>query len=75
MVLDPARRQLVYFAHNNSFHRIGLDGVVRSSINLLTAGQSGSLQYPLLYLDRAGTLHTAWTTLKQGVYLYWDIQS
>ena len=73
MVLDPVRHQLCYFAHNNSFHRIGLDGVVRSSTNLLTAGQSASLQYPLLFLDRAGTLHTAWTTVKHGAYLYWDI--
>jgi hypothetical protein len=73
MVLDSARHQLVYFAHNNSLHRIGLDGVVRSSTNLLTAGQSAALQYPLLYLDQARTLHAAWTTQKKDVYLYWDI--
>ena len=73
MILDPVRRQIYYFAHNNSFHRIGFDGVVRSSTNLLKAGQNAILQYPLLFLDRAGTLHTAWTTQKEGVYLYWDI--
>jgi len=73
MVLDSARRQLAYFAHNNTFHQIGLDGVVRSRVNLLTAGQNAALQYPLLYLDRAGTLHAAWTTQKKDVYLYWDI--
>jgi hypothetical protein len=73
MVLDQARRQLCYFAHNNTFHRIGLEGRLLSSVNLLTAGRSGILQYPSLYLDSAGTLHAAWTTQKHGVYLYWDI--
>ena len=66
-------RQICYFAHNNTFHRVALDGTVLSSTNLLTAGQNGLLQYPLLYLDAAGMLHAAWTTQKHGVYLYWDI--
>jgi hypothetical protein len=73
MVLDRARRQIYYFAHNNTFHRVALDGNVLSSTNLLTAGQSAVLQYPLLYLDAGGTLHAAWTTQKHGIYLYWDI--
>ncbi len=73
MVLDRTRRQLCYFAHNNTFHRIGLDGTVLSSTNLLRAGKSALLQYPLLYLDSIGTLHAAWTSQKHGVYLYWDI--
>jgi len=73
MVLDQSRRQLCYFAHNNTFHLVGLDGVVRLSTNLLTAGKSAVLQYPLLCLDPANTLHAAWTSQKHGVYLYWDI--
>jgi hypothetical protein len=73
MVLDQSRRQLCYFAHNNTFHLIGLDGVVRLSTNLLTAGKSAILQYPLLYLDTANALHAAWTSQKHSVYLYWDI--
>jgi hypothetical protein len=73
MVIDDARRQLCYFAHNNTFHRIALDGTVLCSTNLLRAGQSAILQYPLLNLDSAGILHAAWTTQKHGVYLYWDI--
>jgi len=73
MVLDPSRNQLAYFAHNNTFHLMGLDGVLRSSTNLLTPGQHAALQYPLLSLGEDGTLHVAWTTQKQGVYLYWDI--
>jgi len=74
MVLDARRRQLAYFAHNNTFHIVGLDGVVRSSTNLLIAGKNAALQYPLLSLGEDGTLHVAWTTQKNGnVYLYWDI--
>jgi hypothetical protein len=74
MVLDARRQQLAYFAHNNTFHLVGLDGVVRSSTNLLTGGKNAALQYPLLSLDEDGTLHAAWTTQKNGnVYLYWDI--
>jgi hypothetical protein len=73
MALDRARGQIYYFAHNNSFHRVALDGTVLSSTTLLAAGQSAVLQYPLLYLDVGGTLHGAWTTQKHGVYLYWDI--
>jgi hypothetical protein len=73
MVLDRSRGQLCYFAHNNTFHLVGLDGTVRLSTNLLTAGKSAILQYPLLCLDTANTLHAAWTSQKHGVYLYWDI--
>jgi hypothetical protein len=73
MVLDQSRRQLCYFAHNNTFHLVGLDGRVRLSTNLLTAGKSAILQYPLLCLDSQNTLHAAWTSQKHGVYLYWDI--
>jgi hypothetical protein len=54
-------------------HLVGLDGVVRLSTNLLTAGKSAVLQYPLLCFDTANTLHAAWTSQKHGVYLYWDI--
>jgi len=74
MILDPRRQQLAYFAHNNSFHLLGLDGAVRSSTNLLTKGKQAALQYPLLSLGEDGTLHTAWTTVKHGVYLYRDIR-
>lgn len=73
MFYDPQRQQLYYFAHNNTFHLIGLDGSVRGSTTLLQAGPSALLQYPLLSLDRDGTLHAAWTTQKHGEYLYWDI--
>jgi hypothetical protein len=73
MVLDPMRKQICYFSQNGTFHRIALDGTMLSSTVFITAGRSGLLQYPLLYLDATGMLHAAWTTSKHGVYLYWDI--
>lgn len=73
MMLDSPRRQLYYFAHNNTFHVVGLDGTVRHSGTLLRDGSNAVLQYPLLSLDEKGVLHAAWTTQKHGVYLYWDI--
>jgi hypothetical protein len=73
MFLDPQRQQLYFFAHNNSFHVIGLDGTVHRSLRLLRPGPNAVLQYPLLSLGRDGTLHAAWTTQKHGKYLYWDI--
>ena len=73
MAYDRARKQLYYFAHNNTFHVVGLDGTVRRSVDLLRHGKNAVLQYPLLSLDPRGALHAAWTTQKHGVYLYWDI--
>lgn len=73
MAIDRQRNRLCYFAHNGTFHLVGLDGKVLSSTNFISAGQSAMLQYPLLYLDDGGTLHAAWTTQKHDVYLYWDI--
>ena len=73
MFLDRERRQILYFAHNNTFHVVGLDGTVRTSRQLIRAGRHAVLQYPHLSMDRGGTLHAAWTTQKDGEYLYWDI--
>jgi hypothetical protein len=73
MVLDAGRKQLAYFAHNNTFHLVKLDGEVLSSTRLLTEGKHAALQYPLLSFGEDGTLHAAWTTVKHGAYLYWDI--
>jgi hypothetical protein len=70
---DGARGQLTYFAHNGTFHVVGLDGKVRNSYRLLEAGRTAVQQYPSLSLDLDGTLHAAWTTVKHSVYLYWDI--
>lgn len=75
LLYDPARRQLYYFAHNNTFHILGLDGAVRRSVTLLQAGPEAVLQYPLLSRDRDGTLYAAWTTQAHGRYLYWNIHT
>jgi len=73
MLLDRSRERLFYFAHNNTFHVIRLDGTVERRVALLKHGKNAVLQYPLLTLDSRGRLHAAWTTQKHGVYMYWDI--
>ncbi len=73
MMYDRNRGQLTYFAHNNTFHAVWLDGTVRSSQTILKTGPTACLQYPQLSLDPDGTLHAAWTTNKNDEYLYTDI--
>jgi hypothetical protein len=72
-VIDPARDRLYFFSHNNTFHRLRLDGTLVDSRVLLASGPNGMLQYPLLSLNPKGQLHLAWTTQKHGEYLYRDI--
>jgi hypothetical protein len=75
MALDEPRKQLYYFAHNGTFHIVGVDGQVRRSMRLLARGDYAVLQYPHLTLGRDGTLYAAWTTEKHGVYLYRSIHA
>jgi hypothetical protein len=64
MLLDEPRQQLYWFAHNNTFFTVGMDGKVRSKVDLLTGGPHAYLQYPHLTLDSSGQLFAAWTTSK-----------
>jgi len=73
MIHDPKRKQLYFFAHNNTFNILGLDGEVKQSMQLIQRGPNAMLQYPLLSLSPGGDLHAAWTSQKHGVYMYWDI--
>lgn len=73
MMIDLARKRLYYFSHNDTFHVVRFDGEVESSIQLLKGGPHAALQYPQLSLAADGVLHAAWTTQKNGVYMYWDI--
>ena len=73
MAYDGVRQLLYYFAWGRTFYAIGLDGEVRVQRVLCTDGDHAGPQYPLFHLDRDGVLHTAWTTLKHGEYMYWDI--
>jgi len=73
MAYDPGRRQLYYFAHNRTFHVLGLDGIRLGGLSLLALGRDAVPEYPLLCLDRDGTLHAAWTTFSTRVRVYWDI--
>lgn len=73
MLLDERRRCLYWFAHNGTFARVELDtgGVAVQSI--MKDGPDAALQYPSLSLAPDGVLHAAWTTVRHGQYLYWDI--
>jgi hypothetical protein len=71
--IDVPRAQLYFFSHNNSFHRLRLDGSLIDSRNLIAPGPHAILQYPHLSLSPKGHLHLAWTTQKHAQYLYWDI--
>ncbi len=73
MILDEPRKRIYYFAHNNTFHTLDLDGNLLSSVELTRGGENAVLQYPHLNLDGDGRLHAAWTTQQHGVYMYWDI--
>ena len=71
MVLDAPRKQLYFFAHNGSFHMVGVDGQVRYTTQLFANGKCASLMYPHLTLGREGTLYAA----RVDVSLYQYIQN
>jgi DNA-binding beta-propeller fold protein YncE len=75
LALDEPRKQLYYFAHNGTFHIVGVDGQIRRKTNLLAHGDHAVLQYPHLTLSRDGTLYAAWTTSKRTGYLYPSIHA
>ncbi len=78
LLLDEPRQQLYWFAHNNTFFTVGMDGAVRSKTDLLQAGPHAYLQYPHLTLDASGTLFAAWTTskvVKDNVSIYHDVHA
>ena len=73
MNLDEPRSRLYYFTWGRSLFVLGLDGAVLERQELTVDGDNAGPQYPLSFLDPSGVLHAAWTTLKHGVYMYWDI--
>jgi len=75
LALDEPRKQLYYFAHNGTFHIVGVDGHIRKNTRLLAHGEHAYLQYPHLTLGRDRTLYAAWTTEKRGEYLYRSIHA
>ena len=75
LLLDERRQQLYWFAHNNTFHIVGLDGAVRTNMTLLTAGKRAVLQYPHLTLGADGTLFAGWTTSRPTGYLYHSVHA
>jgi hypothetical protein len=75
LLLDSPRQQLYWFAHNNTFHVLSLDGTVRTNLTLIAAGKQAVLQYPHLTLDANGTLFAAWTTSMPTGYLYRSVHA
>jgi len=75
LLLDEPRQQLYWFAHNNTFHVLALDGNVRTNITLLAPGNRAVLQYPHLTLGADGTLFAAWTTALPTGYLYRSVHA
>jgi hypothetical protein len=78
LLLDEPRRQLYWFAHNNTFFTVGKDGNLRTKVDLLKAGPHAYLQYPHLTIDASGQLFAAWTTSKvdaTGVSIYHDVHA
>ncbi|MBM4075266.1 MAG: hypothetical protein FJ267_06445, partial [Planctomycetes bacterium] len=74
-LLDEKRGCLYYFAHNRTFHSVGIDGGDHRMISLLVPGPTAVTQYPHLALQSDGTLFAAWTTNHLKEYLYRSIQA
>jgi hypothetical protein len=63
MAYDSARKQFYVATQYGRLLAIDRDGkLVRNSIVLQQYGPEAATQYPLLFVDAAGTLHHAWTT-------------
>jgi hypothetical protein len=72
--VDPPSGKLYYIAYsNNTLYTLGLQGALRGSLQLTGDGPDAHMHYPLLCLSREGDLHAAWTTVRHGAYLYWDV--
>ena len=67
-------RKLLYYASHNRFDVVAAaDGAVRSSVQLFQNGKHAEMQYPVLCMDPAGTLHFAWTSVPFGKMTYRSI--
>jgi len=73
MVYDSDQEFFYYFAWGSKLWGFKTNGTVRLKRELCKGGDNAGPQYPLCYLDENANLHTAWTTQKHGVYMYWDI--
>jgi len=74
MAYDPTRRQLYIATQYGRLLIADENGKLLHNRECLEfAGPNASTQYPHLFVDSAGTLHHAWTTVKRGAELYWDI--
>lgn len=74
MAYDAKRGRFYIATQYGHLLTVTADGkLLRDVAVLKAAGPKGCTQYPLLQVDRAGMLHHAWTTVKRGAPIYWDI--
>lgn len=82
--IDERRGQLYYMGNSTDamqLRTVGLDGRLRRTDTLVTAGPHASLEYPHLLVSTDDVVHLAWTTVKYfkkedketRPYTYWDI--
>jgi hypothetical protein len=74
MAHDAKRKRFYIATQYGQLLTVSENGKLLSKRSVLNArGPKGCTQYPLLQVDRTGTLHHAWTTVQRGKPVYWDI--
>ncbi|MDP6633615.1 MAG: hypothetical protein QGG42_01820 [Phycisphaerae bacterium] len=74
MAHDAKRKRFYIATQYGQLLAVGENGKLLSKRSVLNArGPKGCTQYPLLQVDRTGSLHHAWTTVQRGKPVYWDI--
>jgi hypothetical protein len=70
-----AKRKRFYIATQyGQLLTVGENGkLIAKRAVLKNPGPKAATQYPLLQVDPSGRLHHAWTTVKLGASVYWDI--
>ncbi len=74
MAHDAKRRRFYIATQYGQLLTVGDSGkLIAKRTVLKNPGPRAGTQYPLLQVDRRGRLHHAWTTVKRGAPIYWDI--
>ena len=74
MAHDAKRKQFYIATQYGQLLTVDENGKLLAKRAVLkSSGPKAGTQYPLLQVDRSGRLHHAWTTVKLGAPIYWDI--
>jgi len=74
MAHDTRRKRFYIATQYGQLLTVGENGKLLANRAVLkNPGPRAGTQYPLLQVDRRGRLHHAWTTVKRGAPIYWDI--